>query len=160
MALVAVGGGGANTDRYVIHHPGKIGSTGSNPAVSSTYFMIPGNFFPAAIAGSNPNVRNPIAVACTLTSMYVHARIGTSATAGFNVTHCIRKNDTTDSSPLVTLEYFTTASATIPATGNATGISLSFAAGDDFSQKVVTPAWTPTLPQGVLVDAALLFNLV
>ncbi len=115
----------------------------SNPADSTTYYMINGQSMTTSTSSFACSNRFYAPVACTITKVYGAFKISGTLATTENCTLFLRKNDTTNTTVLGGIQL---TSADVPV--SVTGLSISLAAGDFLSFGFTCPAWA-TNPTGV-----------
>ncbi len=119
------------------HNAGDAG--GLNPLDSTTYYWGQFPLFDPGTSAASQRVF--LEKACRITDVRIAIVVGGTLGTTENVTFAIRKNDTTDFA--LTDMDFDIAFRTTP----TNGLAIDFAASDDFTIKMVTPAWVtnPTI---------------
>lgn len=143
-----------STDSFTIQIEADNGSGNgaSTLAANSTYtFAGDGGY---SGTSNSTRFRHVVPIAATLKAVYFYISVaGTLGTSGQTVTHKVFKNGSAATSGAVF------AYSADPSTGNQTGLSVSFAAGDVAEIQVTTPnPWT-TAATGVRGYATLYFSV-
>lgn len=153
---VADGGTGASTATTARSNLGvSYGLWGSNPRAiltpsdGSTYYIGGPGDDPHNNAGDNVNHYVVVPKAGTITALYVSIFCATTLGSSENVTFSIRKNQASDSAQSCTGTF----DSATPTTASFTGGTLTVAAGDRITLKIVCPTWV-TNPTSVKLNWA------
>lgn len=120
----------------------------SSPTDATTVYSAYGGAFTSGANGG----QIPMPIAAIITSVYLS--INTTGTVGTSETSTIYINKNASTDTVISSAVVTSSGVTIY---NATGLSISLAAGDTWRLKWVTPTWV-TNPGQVLIQAGIRFN--